>query len=319
MKSVFLFSLCGSLCAQIASVGLKPELAHTEDHSPPHSRKTAIAAAPVAGYLLGPGANEVSPLFTSAKAVKLGEPLASPDSTKRLYLPPRQQYALVEQNSSDHSLAVWSLGSQDLIAIPGALPHADGVTFSPRGDAALLYSQASSSLQVITHLPAEPIIARSLKLPFSAFEKLAVSDDGEVVLALLPTGRLVLASGAPVETSFSARALSFISKTHNLALVDTVQKMLVELSNIEGSETSYRVLAQDIDADQLMSTRGGERILAANLNRGEIWTIDLRTGQLSQNQEPGGISTLLSLRDGYTFLLSRPAGLSLMRLAEAPH
>jgi hypothetical protein len=309
MKSVCLLLLASALCAQIATIGLKPEHPHQEEHS--------HAAAPVAGYLLSPGSNEIFPLFASSKAVKLGEAFSSPSTIKRLYLPPRQQYALAEQESGP--VAVWSLRSQNLVVIPGALPHPDSVTFSPRGDSALLYSQASLSLEVITHLPAEPVITKSLTLPFPAFEKLAVSDDGEVVVALLPGGRLVLASGAPVQTSFSARALSFIPKTHSLAIVDTVQKMLLELPDVESSRIAYRVLAQNVDADQLMPTRGGEQILAANLNRGEIWTIDLRSGQVSQNKVPGSISTLLSLRDGYTFLLSQPQGLSLMRLAEATH
>jgi len=318
MKSAFFFLLSGTLSAQIASVGLKSETPHTANRPLTHSPSNALAAAPVAGYLLGPGPNEVFPLFTSAKTVKLGEALPSPAGTERLYLPPRQQYALAEQHSSD-PVAVWSMRTQDLIAIPGALSHPDSVTFSPRGDSALFYSQASASLQVVTHLPAEPAIARNLKLPFSAFEKLAVSDDGEVVVASLPAGRLVFASGAPVQTSFSAQALSFIPKTHNLAIVDAAQKIVVELSNIESSGAAYRILAQDVDADQLLCTRGGEQIVAASLSRGEIWTIDLKTSQLSQNQESGSISTLLSLRDGYTFLLSQPAGLSLMKLAEATH
>lgn len=318
IRLTFLFLLATAASAQVASVGLKPEAPHAEYRSSPHVQRNQVAAAPVAGYLQQPGADEVRPLFTSSGTVKLGEALASPAGTKRLYLPPRQQYALVEQSSSD-PVAVWSLRSQDLMVIPGAQAHPDSVTFSPRGDSAVLYSQASLSLQVITHLPAEPVISKSLTLSFAAFEKLAVSDDGEVLVVLLPGGRLFLPSGAPVETSFSAQAVSFIPKTHNLAIVDAVQKMLLEISNIQTASTTYRVLAQDIEADQILATRGGEQILAANVNRGTIWTVNLATGQITQSQQTGGIGTLLPLRDGYTFLLSRPQGLSLMRLAEVIH
>jgi hypothetical protein len=324
LKSAGLLSVAAVLSAQVASVGLKSESIHAEVVRPSDRSVThALAGTPVAGYLVSPGGSEIHSLLTTSRTVKVDQAISIPGVTRRVYMPPRQQYALVEQESGE-PVAVWTLRGQPLMPIGGAMAHPDLVAFSPRGDAMILYSQGSSSLQVITHLPAEPAVSRVLAVPFSNFEQFAVSDDGAVVVALVATGRMVQSSGSPawipLQTGFNARALCFIPKTRNLAIADGSQKVIAELSNVDsGSVLSYRVLAQDVEANQLLATRGGEVLVAASLEQGEVWTVDLRSGAVLQKQEAGKISSLYSLRDGYTFLLANSDGLSLMRLAEVIH
>jgi len=79
-----------------------------------------------------------------------------------LYLPAGQHYALVERGS-DESLALWNLdesvletqepSNDALVAIPGALPHPDLVTFSPRGESAALYFGESRQLKSLVAYP----------------------------------------------------------------------------------------------------------------------------------------------------------------------
>jgi hypothetical protein len=73
------------------------------------------------------------------------------------------------------------------------------------------------------------------------------------------------------------------------------------------------MLAHNIAADRLAVTKEGTVLLAASTANNKAWTLDLKT--LTPKSVPASaIDTLISLRDGHTFLLSAP-GLALLNIS----
>jgi hypothetical protein len=313
--------LSGILSAQIASVARNQPVAHSADDR--HQTHPQTAAAPISGYLAGPGPLEVRAVSTVSQKLRLADPVAVPAGSKQIWLPPRQQYALVEQTANE-PLSVWAMHkavthgtNEDLIPLKGVMAHPDMVVFSPRGESIILFSQTSAKLQVVNHLPAEPTLSRTLSLPPDATSDMAISDDGALIAVARATGSVLLSSDekwTPMPAAFSADALAFVAKTHDLLMSDTAQKVIVIFPD---SAKAYRLVAQDVQADYLATTRGGEQLMAANLSQGHIWTVDLKTLQVSPKEVMANLHDPSALRDGYTFLLSNSEGLALMRLAEA--
>ena len=323
----FCIFLSGILSAQIASVARNQPVARNESVDRNQNDRQQVhpqtAAAPISGYVAGPGPLEIRAVSTVSQKLRLADPVSVPTGSKQIWLPPRQQYALVEQTANE-PLSVWAMhkavitgASQDLLPIKGATAHPDMVVFSPRGESMLLFSRTSATLQVVNHLPAEPTVSRTLSLPPDATPIMTVSDDGALIAIARTDGSVLLSSGEKwtmLPTAFSAQALAFIAKTHDLALSDTAQKTIVIFPD---AGKAYRVLAQDVQADYLATTRGGEQLMAANLTQGHIWTVDLKTLQVSQKEAMTNLHDPSALRDGYSFLLSNSEGLALMRLADA--
>jgi hypothetical protein len=255
--------------------------------------------------------------------------VAIPGGAARLYLPPRQQYVLVERSAGE-PVSVWSLHRAiasneaiEPIVVKGAMAHPDQVVFSPRGDAAILYSQEPASFEVLTHLPAEPSLARGISVAaLGTPSQLAISDDGAVIVAGLADHRLVFsvngAAWQPLVIGYTPQAWTFIPKTHDLAISDAGQKTIVLFSNLSDAPTSVRILSQGVAADRLAVTRNGDRLVAANMKAGQIWTIDLKTATLTPEDGFAKLDSLSSLRDGFTFLLSASPTISLLKLSASP-
>ena len=203
------------------------------------------------------------------------------------------------------------------------MSHPDLVAFSPRGDAALLYSQAAARVQVLIHLPGEPLVSREISIAAQETpSQFAITDDGAVIVAVTADHRLAFsldgATWQPLITGYTPQAWTFIANTHDFAISDTTQKTVALVSNLGGASKAPRVLSLDVAADILAVTKNGDRLVAANLKAGQLWTIDLKTGTLTPPEAIGKLDSLTSLRDGFTFLLSASPTLSLFRLTALP-
>jgi len=332
-SSLAFWALTSAVVAQVPTVSITP---HTPRPNPTaklsstqEEKRVPTAGAAVLGYVLGTGTAELHPIFGTATRPLLGTQAVVPGGAARLYLPPRQQYVLVERSAAE-PVSVWALHRAiasneaiEPIAVKGAMAHPDLVVFSPRGDAAVLYSQATASLQVLTHLPAEPTLARETSMAaLGTPSQLAVSDDGAVIVAGLSDHRLALsingAAWQPLVIGYTPQAWTFIPKTHDLAISDTAQRTIVLFSNLSDESTAFRVLSQGVAADRVAATKDGEQLVAANMKAGQIWTLDVKTAALTPQNGFGKLDTLSSLRDGFTFLLSSSPNLSLLKLTASP-
>lgn len=336
MKSccLALFSV-GLLLAQIRSVGIKPTLpasgnAASSNPLPRVEKRAAVAGPPILGYQLGPQPTELRAILGTSKAPQMGDSVIVPENSRRLYLPPMQQYALLERNSDD-AVAVWAMhktvlsgASQEPTAIGGAMAHPDIVAFSPRANALVLYSQINANAQVVSHLPSQPVIVRQLSISNLATPlRIAVSDDAALIVAALADGTLMSScDGAGWQLlpgGFTVQALSFIPGTHDLAISDTSQKSILLLPDLNEGPKPFHIVAQNVPADDLAFSKDGEKLLAADKSAGRIWTIDLKSGTVVPTVGIAGVNTLSSLRDGFTFVVSSSPALALLRLGVSPN
>jgi hypothetical protein len=281
------------------------------------------AAVPVVGYVADSGTIQIRPILGTASKARLGDPLSGPTESSCLYLPPRQQYALVEANS-DQPMAVWNLletvrsGTQPRgVPITGAMAHADLVAFSPRGDAALLYSKDSGRLQIIGDLPAKPTVLHELPVAgLGDLSQLALSDDGKALAAQLGDNRIMYSSQdghwQPLSGQYSPAAWSFVPYAHDLVIADSIQGVIAIYREFDGSPHLFSV--QGLRADHLSFTKDGSQLLAGWSSDGSLWSWQLASGVIASLPTSGRLATLSCLRDGWTFLLSASPNLSLVKV-----
>jgi hypothetical protein len=285
-----------------------------------------LAGLPVAGYVLGPGPLDLRTILLTSKTPRIGEAVAAPENARRLFLPPRQQYALIEQNS-DTPVAVWPLHraaisgtQQEAIPLTGALAHPDVVVFSPRGDAALLYSAAGNKMQVVSNLPNQPSVGNDLSTLSNVTQNLiALTDDASLVVFWSPdTASLSFSSKESAWQSFDLgivpSALSFVPNTHDLAISDAARHTILLLPELNSGAGNPRVLAAATTADHLAFTKSGDWLLAADFAHKQLSAIEIKTGAVTHTQGVSQIDMITTLRNGFTFLLSTAPAVSLLQV-----
>lgn len=276
----------------------------------------------VLGFMGGPGPSELSPILGVFGAARISQPVAIPETVTRLYLSARQHYALVEQNSGG-PLAVLGLdaGNEGLVAIAGALPHPDLVTFSPRGEAVALYSSASGQIQIISGMPNNIAIKKTL--PFESpvtITMIALSDDANLVVIKDSGGSVQISSGEtswrPLYGAYSPVAWSFVPKTHDL-IVSDLQENAVFLIKQADSSNARVVLAENCRPDQLATTSNGDALVALDSRRSTLWAINLKNRISNSIRSTQNLDSLITLRSGNTFLASsRNANPTLLRVSD---
>ncbi|HEY6989013.1 MAG TPA: WD40 repeat domain-containing protein [Bryobacteraceae bacterium] len=322
MKLVLLVFLCGrlGLAAQASQAAVRIGAPNAGSRS--GQSQDAVGAA-VLGFLPGPGPLELSAIFGVFGAARLGDPIAAPKAAIRLYVSTGQQYALVEQ-SSDAPLAVWDPTAQtgELTAIPGALPHPDLLTFSPRGDSAALYARESGQIQVISGMPNQPVVRKSPPLLSpSAASMMAVSDDANVVIVRDSAGNVLISNDGKNWQAFSGAysplAWTFVPKTHDLIVGDK-QENAIFLLEQAGSNSARIILSENALPDHISVTRDGQTLVALDSKRGILWTIDLKRRIASGGTAAANLHSLSILRGVNTFLASsQDASVTLLRVSEA--
>lgn len=326
---LWLFLLFGAA----AILAQAPVALITPHHAPADQRPVAgkairanVAGAPFLGFVLGSDPLELRTIVGTASTAHLSDPLAVPDAARRLYLPPRQHYALMEQ---DGPLAVWRLrsaipsnASESWAPVTGTMSHPDLVAFSPRGEAAVVYSRTNKRLQVIDGLPAKPSISsESLTTELGDISKLVLTDDAKTVVALSGESNLISfrSEGAwrPIPGAYRPTAWSFVTRAHDLVLSDAAQSMVVVLSGVGETEPGVHILAEGIQADCVAVTKNGEAVILADSKNGTVWAAEPRTMTLREVSSATHVDSLSLLRDGRTALLSVSPALSIFQFPPA--
>lgn len=321
MRLTFIVAMASAtlMSAQVRSVAIRT----TEPQVHP------VAGLPVAGYVLGPGPVELHTIVLTSRTPRLGEAVAAPANARRLFLPPRQQYALIEQDS-DAPVALWPLdraamSGTELGAIPltGAVVHPDLVVFSPRGDSALLYSAAGNKIQVVSNLPNHPSVGKDISVLTAVDENLvAITDDASLVVFWTPdSASLSVSSKGSDWQSFALgvtpSAIAFVPNTHDLVVSDSAHHTILLLPDVSRGTASPRVLAT-VTADHLAFTKSGEWLLAADFVHDQMSTVEMKTGSVTRTQDVTQIDMVTTLRNGFTFLLSTNPALSLIQVVQSP-
>ena len=317
---------CGAgLFAQTAAVGIPPS-PHLASSSGASRSRPAIAV-PTLGFVIASDDSGLIPMRGLAAAPSTGEVLPKPQGVGRIFLPPREHYALVEQ-ASPASVAVWHLATRRADAtqeildpVGGVSGGADLVAFSSTGKAAAFYYAASAKVQVITGLPGMPAVQPALSMrSLSSFTTLLVSDDGQVVAGIGPDSIALSSYGSAFRAmpwTYSPRTAAFVSNSHSLLISDTRQKQLVLIQNVDAQSSAPLIIGSNLVPDHLAICSHGDSIIALDSIQQKLWQIDSASLTVSSVPLTQRADVLLTLRDGHTFLLSM-SPLYVVKIGDGP-
>lgn len=184
-----------------------------------------------------------------------------------------------------------------LLPIPEAMGDASLVSFSPSGRSAVL--SGNGRLQVLTGLPEAPQVARSLNAGSEGIRLLAVSDDGQTVLAAGDGGVFAIGtdSAQPI-ASGDVSAMAFFPNSSDAVVCDRSTQSAMRV--VAGS--SVEMLAGPVDGFEQASaaavTADSGTVLIAGADK--VWQVGLGAGNAEQLKVAGsGSLTLLRSRDSY--------------------
>jgi hypothetical protein len=329
---LFPLSIFGTLAlayGQAPVVAIRPGRVNLAGNASSHianNSKLSIGT-PTLGYIRDAEGLGLIPIRGVASASSAGDLVPAPASANRVFLPPRQHYALTELETP-YGIAVWHLarthvvnGLDVLDRIQQALPHPELVSFSPTGKTAALYSTVSGQVQVIAGLPGNPVIQSQFSTaPFNQLSTLLVSDDGRVLVGGTSSGQILLSSDGnafrAMPWTYVPRAMSFVSNSHNLLISDAAQKQLFLLENVDLPNSPPRVIGTSLEPDHIAVCTHGETFVALDSAGQKLWQIDANSLTVTPLAVTQQADTLLTLRDGHTVLLST-SPLWVIRLTDA--
>jgi len=264
-------------------------------------------AAPRLGYLYDSTSHGLRAVEGIAGAALLGPVLDPGIEISLAAISPDQRYALAI-TAEDHKARILALGT-DLVTshgMEGAEWPVDRIALSPTGAAAVLYDASGGMLRIVTGLPYTPGIAREIS--YSGLERMAISDDGRLVVAASvdPRQPIVLfdqsAGSREIPVSGPISAMVFRPNSHDLLLaaggLTLVRDADIDARYQSFSERSGSPLA-------VAFSRQGRRFFAA-YSDGTIWSHDLASGE-SSSVVCACVPTILQSTDGDSvFLLNEP-------------
>lgn len=267
----------------------------------------AWAQRPVAGPFLGflPASGELRQLAGAPGAALIGAHLPLGAAANALSVSPEQDYVLALSAETGSLISIDRDGaSHDLGA---ALSGANRIEISPRGKSALVWNAASSKAQIWKGLPGSPTAGGEIDLaalPASP-RSLAISDDGEVVLAGVAESLYLVkgdGSAAPLSASGHLDALAFLAGNHDAVAADTAGNRLLLIRNADGSGET-KVLAENLQPALVAVSRDNRKAYATT-SAGIIWSVDLQSGETHQTDCGCAITSLQRLSGNALFRLT---------------
>ena len=139
-------------------------------------------ASPALGYAFDPALGAIRAIRGIPGAALLAEPLDAGGALVEAAISPTHDFALAVFASDRRARIIrWQDGeSLSVLPLENALNAPDGFVFSPSGSAAVLHDRISKRLQLITGLPASPVLR---EIAFPATRAIAVADNGVIALA----------------------------------------------------------------------------------------------------------------------------------------
>jgi len=274
------------------------------------AQPVASMSAPLVG-LIG-SATEIRPITGVVGASTVGDPISLPAGISRIYLAPLQQWALVEKGQAGTMgrMSFAGIVPGAVTAISGAMATAQLVSFSPNGKNAILISQSSEMMQVLTHLDTMPQI--SLQSDISQLDVVgaAISDDGTLPIVLTNAGALYLLapdnSPAPVFQAHSGAGLGFLPNQQVLAIADGAGSTITLLDGLAGQPFPRVVMPGPALSGSAIFVQGstdGNSAIVSAIGAENVYRADLTTQSLSALGLPTPVSRLDPLRSDL-FLLS---------------
>jgi hypothetical protein len=243
---------------------------------------------PLLGHVFDANANALRPMLGTPGAARVAAPVAIEVPLSNAAVRGSSGLALVPD------LGLYSLGmGQEItsLKISDAIPSFEVASVSLSGGTAVAYSKECQCLQVVTGLPGEPSVARTI--PFQtegAVQALSVSNDGQLVAVSVwnpevegqtATGTVSLFRGDQVQilsetrspgVSFGAQHLTWIEPSRATAVV-------YQLETGEQSDVAADGEGEPALAAFLTDTR-----LVLGTRMGSLTVVDLASGERKSAQ-----------------------------------
>lgn len=258
-------------------------------------------AGPVAGFAFDSGARGLRPIQGIPGAAVLGDTVNFGVDVATVAVSPRLDSALVVAvDGSVHAFQL-SSGGAGVVALNGVSASPERIAFSPSGTAAALY--AAGNVQVITGLPAAPVVASSFAFtpgggtarahrPFAG--SMAVSDDGALVLIADGAAVRLFQSGAErTVTSGTNSAVAFAPGSHDVAIANANNGvLLIRGIDAAGSQQTIGTVKTPVGA---AFSQNGKTLFVASSADKTVTAFDLAGGAstpLACNCTPTGLAPM---------------------------
>jgi hypothetical protein len=171
---------------------------------------------PVLGYVHDAGISAVRPLYGIPGASLLGNPYDLPWPVTAMAAAPGHALVLAGDGSG-----AWLVRDGAAVAISGLPAQPTDLALSPSGSAAVFRNREWNRIDIVTGLPDQPRLSRSLDAHTVSLEGLlAISDDGALLLAASSDGLLLCDEAGGIEKIGSgARAIAFRPASHEFVIV----------------------------------------------------------------------------------------------------
>ena len=274
-----------------------------------------ILRAPMLGYISS-GTSELRPIVGIPGSAFLGESVALPNGTRRTYISPGQQVALLEM--ADGALTSLFLSGERIgqtTEIAGGLASPTFVAFSPTGITVVLYSALErrvqilksngTGLQVVQDIP-------DLALPSGEVQLIAIDDEGAapVVGMLKGSISLVRAETSPqlIFSGQSVGSVAYSPRSRTLFIAES-RPDAVRISSIRNTiDEPAAIVVNEFpsagDSAIWMQASQDGRFLIVVTSRSEGFRLRLDDASLNRVDLPGPPTRLDRLLNGNSFLFS---------------
>jgi hypothetical protein len=258
---------------------------------------------PRLGFVFDHAIKSVRPILGIPGAATLGKPLETGLDLRKIAISPMQDYVLATEGEHNQ-VVVLATNRTPLVAVAvqGADRGPDQLSISAGGTAAALYYKGGNHVLVISGLPGAPKISARLYLSAGqAPSALAVSDDGQTLLAgvadsvywVSPSGEVPVLRGLHKIVSIALAA------NHTALVADGVANEIHRVQNVTTAVEADVVAGakQGIAAPIAVAmSHDGKRGFVANSKSGTIAIFDLQAktelSQLSCQCTPTGLDRL---------------------------
>ena len=142
--------------------------------------QTGSVRFPALGFAPDPRSSQIRPIHGIPGAALLGDPLDTASTFTTSAISPKQDLALAVSAADSHLYLVPLLSGEPARAIANALSSPSQIVFSPAGRAAII---RGDRIQILNELAGSPRVTEVALDPFDTPPALAVSDDGQAMLA----------------------------------------------------------------------------------------------------------------------------------------
>lgn len=265
------------------------------------------------GYAFDPSIQGMRSISGFPGASLLGSPVELGTAAASAAISPRQDFAVFAA-ADDGAVRVVFLPDLEMRPLAAAASSPSRIVFSADGWAVGLFQQERPRVQIFTHMPQEPVLAREISLAGVSGDVVsaAISDDGE--LALFLTGRtgnaaawISLGGSDPVPLGLPAATAAMALRSGSRQAVIVTQDGQVGLLNDVAAGTEMRVLwsgdERTADPVAVRFSADGASVYVATRG-GTIAALGIETEEASFVSCGCNPSGLFPLRSGTLFRLN---------------